>query len=405
MFILYIVYLIFLSCLAITVLFLFVLAIAGRMSWADDTGDSLPRLFRKIGVLIPAYKEDAVLVDSVLTNLNQDYPADRFDLIVIADSLQPSVLGQLADLPIRVIEVSFAVSTVSKAINTALAQLSNDDYDIIAVADADNHMAPDFLSRINRAFDQGWVAVQGHRVAKNTDTGVATLDAISEEINNHMFRKGSRAIGSSASIIGSGMAIETTLMKRAMANLITMGGYDKELEMNIVLSGHTVGYLEEAYIFDEKVADRAVFEHQRTRWIAAQWQFLTGYFRRGMADGLNGRTTGVLKIVQALVLPKVLLLGLLTICTALGLLMNGQMVPGGAVSGPVLYGVPLTLLLVLCVSLLVSVPGYLWRRITVRELLLIPVLMLSFARAMFNMRKAFKRFMHTPHTNTVPTAK
>ena len=132
---------------------------------------------------------------------------------MIADSLQPSVLAQLAHLPIRVVEVSFAVSTVFKAINTALAQLSDSDYDIIAVADADNHMAPDFLSRINRAFDQGWVAVQGHRVAKNTDTGVATLDAISEEINNHMFRKGSRAIGSSASIIGSGMAIETTLMK------------------------------------------------------------------------------------------------------------------------------------------------------------------------------------------------
>lgn len=403
MYILYIAYLIFLSCLAVTVLFLFVLAIAGRMGRADDSDETVsPRLFRKIGVLIPAYKEDAVIVDSVLTNLKQDYPADRFELIVIADSLQPPVLAQLADLPIRVIEVSFAVSTVSKAINTALAQLSDDDYDIIAVADADNHMAPDFLSCINRAFDQGWVAVQGHRVAKNTDTGVATLDAISEEINNHMFRRGSRTIGSSASIIGSGMAIDTALMKRAMANLITMGGYDKELEMNIVLSGHTVGYLEQAYIFDEKVANRAVFEHQRTRWIAAQWQFLTGYFRRGMAEGLNGRMTGALKIVQALVLPKVLLLGLLTACTGLGLLMNGQMTPGGPVSVPVLYGVPLTLLLVLCVSLLVSVPGYLWKRFTIRELLLIPVLMLSFARAMFNMRKAFKRFMHTPHTNTVP---
>ena len=190
-----------------------------------------------------------------------------------------------------------------------------------------------------------------------------------------------------------------------MVNLITMGGYDKELEMNIVLSGHTIGYLEEAYIFDEKVANRAVFEHQCTRWIAAQWQFLTGCFRRGMADGLNGRTTGVLKIVQALVLPKVLLLGLLTACTALGLLMNSQIMPGGAVSGPVLYAAPLALLLTLGVSLLVSVPGCLWKQLTVRELFLIPVLMLSFARAMFNMRKAFKWFMHTPHTNTVPTAK
>lgn len=392
---LYSAYLIFLGYIAITVLFLIVLAIAGRLGRADDLNERMvPRRFRKIGVLIPAYKEDAVIVDSVLTNLKQDYPASQFELIVIADSLQPSVLTQLVALPIRVIEVSFAVSTVSKAINTALGQFSDHEYEVIVVSDADNHMAPDFLSRINTAFEQGWQAVQGHRVAKRTDTGVATLDAISEEINNHMFRKGSRVIGSSASIIGSGMAIEFTLMKRAMANLLTMGGYDKELEMNIVLSGHTVGYLEEAFIYDEKVASQAVFEHQRTRWIAAQWQFLVSYYRRGLAQLLSGRVTGALKIVQALVLPKVLLLGLLTGCTGLGLLS----------SNPVLWAVPLALLPVLCLSLLISVPAYLWKRVTIRELLLIPVLMLRFARAVFNIRKAFKRFMHTPHTGLAPTA-
>ena len=393
MYILYIAYLIFLGYIASTVLFLLALAVAGRIGRADDpTAPIVPRLFRKIGVLIPAYKEDAVIVDSVLTNLKQDYPADRFDLIVIADSLQSSVLAQLAALPIRVIEVQFAVSTVSKAINTALAQLSDAEYDIIVVSDADNHMASDFLNRINWAFEQGWQAVQGHRVAKNTNTSVATLDAISEEINNHLFRKGSRVIGSSASIIGSGMAIEPSLMKKAMANLLTIGGYDKELEMNIVLSGHTVGYLEQAFIYDEKVANRAVFENQRTRWIAAQWQFLTGYFRRGMTELVNGRIMGALKIVQALVLPKVLLLGLLALCASLGLFS----------SNPVLWAAPLILLSALCLSLLLSVPAYLWKRVTLRELLLIPVLMLNFARAVFNIRKAFKRFMHTPHTGVAP---
>ena len=78
MYIPYIAYLVLLSFLTVTVLFLLVLAIAGRAGRADDTDESIPRLFRKIGVLIPAHKEDAVLVDSVLTNLKQDYPADRF---------------------------------------------------------------------------------------------------------------------------------------------------------------------------------------------------------------------------------------------------------------------------------------------------------------------------------------
>lgn len=390
----YLTYLLLLSYVAFTVLYLVVFAIAGRIGKSDDhEGTAIPATFKKIGVLIPAYKEDAVIVDSVLTNLGQDYPADRFDLIVIADSLQPQTLAQLATMPVKVIEVSFEVSTVTKAINAALAQIPDEQYDVIAVSDADNHMAPDFLSRINAAFAQGWMAVQGHRVAKNTNTSVAILDAISEEINNHLFRKGSRALGLSASIIGSGMAIDATLMKTAMQNLLTMGGYDKELEMKVALNGHTIAYLEEAYIYDEKVAQKAVFENQRTRWIAAQWQFLTAYFSRGATELVNGRMGSAFMIVKALVLPKVLLLGLLVAWTGVGLLTGNPMV----------WAAPLVLLLTLGLSLLISVPAYLWKRITVQELLLIPVLMMSFARAVLNIRKAFKSFMHTPHAGEAAT--
>ncbi|GAB3567329.1 glycosyltransferase family 2 protein [Spirosoma luteolum] len=391
MFALHCVYLLILTFLALNVLYLAVFAMAGRLGRADDAYPAtLPVTHRKIGVLIPAYKEDAVIVESVTANLRQRYPADRFELIVIADSIQPAVLKQLADMPIRVIPVSFEVSTVSKAINAALAQIPAGQYDILMVADADNHMATDFLERINTAFSQGWRAVQGHRVAKNTNTGVAVLDAISEEINNHMWRKGSRALGLSSSIIGSGMAFEAELMRAGMASLHTMGGYDKELEMNVILAGNPIGYLEDAYIFDEKVANKAVFENQRTRWIAAQWQFLTHYFRPGLIELAAGRLHGGFKMLQALILPKVLLLGIMGICSVIGLLDPN---PTVQLMAPVL-------LLLLGMALLLSVPAYLWKRLTLRELLLIPVLMLSFARAVLNMRKAFKRFMHTPHTGS-----
>jgi cellulose synthase/poly-beta-1,6-N-acetylglucosamine synthase-like glycosyltransferase len=390
MYILYVFYLAFLGYIGFTVLYVAVFSAASHTGGTDDSYPAGVTVFRKIGVLIPAYKENAVIVDSIQTNLRQTYPSDRYDMIVIADSIHPDVLAQLATFPIRVFNVSFAVSTVAKAVNEALSRIADDEYDIIVVADADNHMAPDFLDRINTAFSQGWRAVQGHRVAKNTNTSVAVLDAISEEINNTIFRKGSRALGLSASIIGSGMGIEPPLMKQAMAHLQTMGGYDKELEMNLILAGHKIGYLEQAFIYDEKVAQKAVFENQRTRWIAAQWQFLRFYFRRGVAEFANGRLAGGVKFAQALVLPRVLLIGILGICTFLGL-FSGD---------PVIWGFPLLLLTILMVSLITAVPSYLRKRVTVRELLLLPVLMLSFAKAILNMRKAFKSFLPTPHTSS-----
>ena len=397
----FLLYLTFLSFIALTVLYVFVLAIAGHLGRADDAitdADTTKKIiksaegFRNIGVLIPAYKEDRVIVETVSANLRQHYPTDRFELIVIADSLQPDTLARLNALPVRVIIVSFETSTVAKAINATLAQIADNQYDIITVSDADNLMAPDFLARINTAFGQGWRAVQGHRVAKNlntnVDTGVAVLDAISEEINNHLFRKGNRALRLSAAIIGSGMGIEPRLMRAAMQHLVTMGGYDKELEMNLVLAGHTVGYLENALIYDEKVANSAGFEKQRTRWIAAQWQFLTAYFGRGLADAGRGRWGSFFKVAQALILPRVLLLGLLGLCTVTGLLSGNTLA----------WAVPLGTLLLLMVSLLLAIPAHLRQRITGRELLLVPVLMLRFARAVLNIRKAFKTFLPTAHT-------
>lgn len=394
MIVLQFVYLIFIGCITLNVLYWAVFALAGLLGEADDE-DTIgsPTMYRKIGVLIPAYKEDAVIVESVSENLHQQYPADRFELIVIADSFQAQTLKTLATLPVKIIEVSFDVSTVAKAINAALSRLPLDKYDILVVSDADNHMAPDFLSRINHAFEQGWKAVQGHRVAKEITTSVALLDAISEEINNHIFRKGTRVLGLSSATIGSGMAFEPLLMKQAMAAQHTIGGYDKELETNIVLSGHKIAYLDHAYIYDEKVANRAIFENQRTRWVAAQWQFLRFYFWSGIRELLQGRWASGFKVIQAVFLPKILLVGFLVLSILLGLLSGNSL----------LWQIPGCLLLILCLSLVISVPVHLWKRMTIRELLMIPMMLLSFVRAMVNMRKAFKRFMHTPHTSTSST--
>jgi 1,2-diacylglycerol 3-beta-glucosyltransferase len=368
-------------------------AVLGRLGRADDVPPTPHPFggFRRIAVLVPAYKEDAVILESVRANLRQDYPTDRFQLIVIADQFQPHTLDALAQIaqtaPVRVLPVSFEVSTVTKAINAALASISPAEFDIVMVSDADNHLATDFLSRVNAAFAAGWRAVQGHRVAKNTTGSVAVLDAVSEEINNHITRRGYRVAGLSATIIGSGMAVETGLMQEAMSNLTTVGGFDKELAMKLAIDGHKIGYLEEAFVYDEKVAKRAVFQHQRTRWIAAQYQFVADYFRPGMQNLLAGRWLSGIKLVQEMAVPKVLLLAILLLTTFVCALVGN--VPTLLCSG--------TLLLLLGLSMALSIPAYLWQRLSLRDIGMVFALMLSFGKAAFNIRKAFKSFMHTPH--------
>ncbi|RYF48312.1 MAG: glycosyltransferase family 2 protein, partial [Cytophagaceae bacterium] len=159
-----------------------------------------------IAVLIPAYKEDSVIVDTVEKNLSQNYPGENWKIIVIADSLKAETVQRLQKLPIITVVVDFEISRKAKAINAALLQIPNFDY--IVILDADNVMGSDFLYKVNERLSAGAVAIQGHRTAKNNENSMAVLDGISEEINNHIFRYGQTVVGLSSALIGSGMAFQ-----------------------------------------------------------------------------------------------------------------------------------------------------------------------------------------------------
>lgn len=382
------------SYLLFNVVYLFISAVAGRLRRVDDspvTNDPL----RRIAVLIPAYKEDGVILSSVVANLKQTYSSQYYDLIVIADQFQPETLAQLAQYPIRVIEVKFEQSTVQKSITYALNSLPDDAYDIVVISDADNHMAPDFLARINQAFTDGWQAIQGHRIAKNTNTSVAIFDAMNEEVNNNLFRAGQRVLGLSATLIGSGMGFQFSAMKRAMSQIKTVSGYDKELEMLLLCENLKIGYLHKAFIYDEKVQNLSVFEKQRTRWVAAQVYFIKTYFKTGIQQLLRGNGQAFNALVKSLLLPRTLLLA------ALSLLVLTQLV---VPNSPFLL-LSTGMLGMLAFSLVLSIPLYLWRKLSWRDLRVLPLLMLSMVRSLLNYRQAGKKFIHTPHTASVEQVK
>ncbi|MGA0558515.1 glycosyltransferase [Larkinella sp. VNQ87] len=377
--------------LVFNVAYLLLFAVAGRLGGKDDLplSKTASRL-RRIAVLVPAYKEDQVILDSVQANLRQTYPADAYDIFVIADSFRSETLEKLARLPVKVLVVSFEQSTVQKSLTKALELLSEGVYDIVLVSDADNHMAPDFLDRINRAFDQGWRAVQGHRVAKNTNTSVAVFDAMNEEVNNHLFRGGQRALGLSASLIGSGMAFEPETMKQAMGQIRSVGGYDKELEMLLLTQGLRIAYLKDALIYDEKVQNLEVFERQRTRWIAAQVHFVKLYFRSGVEQLFKGNVHAFNGLLKGLLIPRILFLAFLFAGTVFGLLLGLQ--PVFQFFGLLLGG--------LALALLISIPGYLWQKISFRDLLTLPLLIFRMVRSLLKIKTASKKFLHTPHGET-----
>lgn len=352
-------------------------------------------VYRKFAVLIPAYKEDRVILEAAASALEQDYPKDRVDVVVIADSFKSETLQILATMPLKTIEVRFEQSTKTKALNRAMSLLP-DDYDIALVLDADNLMQAGFLQKINRAFEDEILAVQGHRMAKNTNTRLAVLDAVSEEVNNHLFRRGHCAVGLSAGLIGSGMAFDYAFFKKMMLEVKAIGGFDKEIELSMLRGGNKIEYLEEAGVLDEKVQNSEAFSVQRRRWLSAQFYYF------GLAAGpalrelcTKGNLDFFFKVVQFIQPPRVLLLGLVLGTSFLFLLINSML------SVPAAYNSAWLSLLSACLlAFALAVPKKFYSRQTAGALLYLPKGMFLMLMSLLKIKGTNKTFLHTPHGDT-----
>ncbi|HVS97530.1 MAG TPA: glycosyltransferase family 2 protein [Puia sp.] len=388
-----IIYLFFWVCFiycAASVAYLFILSLSGRLFPRKRLDRLSPDpLKKRIAVLVPAYKEDGIILSTARNLLAQEYPADRYRVFIIADSFQPETVSELRQLPLSVLEVSFDKSTKTKSLNEAFRRIG-DPFDIALICDADNMLAPDFLQRVNAAFGAGARAVQGRRVAKNLDTPFAILDACSEAINNHIFRKGTYSLGLSSAVIGSGMAFEYDRVRRILGEISAVGGFDKILQLGVVSDGIRIHYLEDALVFDEKVDSSHAFEQQRKRWVSSQFIYLRRFFALAFRQLFNGNLSYFnLAVLNNLVLPRAFLFVLLPLLTVAGFLIGRG--HGFAAGGLVLvYGS----------ALLLGIPAAMYNRDLGLALLRLPKAVLVMAGTIFHIRKSNKTFIHTVHTKT-----
>lgn len=374
--------------LALNVLYNLIFSISSLWSFKKTNSISNGKL-NKIAVLIPAYKEDQVIVDSAFQAASHKYPKDKFDVYVIADQLHHSTINKLNKTGAEVVAVMFEKSSKAKALNTALNQLEG--YDIVVVLDADNVMLPDFLMQVNEEYNKGSMAIQGQRIAKNEQNTLARLDAISEGINNNIFRQGHQNLGLSSALIGSGMAFDFDLFKEYMIKIKALGGFDKELELSLLKNKVKIKYLPQAQLYDEKVSDKNSFSNQRTRWIAAQIRFGIRSFQDGIVQLIKNTNIDYFdKVIQFVFLPRLILLGSLSIFTLISVFISQAF-----------FWIALGCLLVSSISLIIATPRkYLTLR-TVRLIASLPKIFYNMIIAIGGYKKASNNFLHTSHSNNI----
>jgi cellulose synthase/poly-beta-1,6-N-acetylglucosamine synthase-like glycosyltransferase len=369
--------------------YLFIFSVSGKLIKIKTPPTSSK--LAKFVVYICSYKEDEIILNSAAAALTINYPKDLFHICVIADSLQPETIAKLKAMPLQVLEVVFESSTKSKALHKAIAN-TPEGFDAAVVFDIDNIAAPDYLYKINDYLQAGAKVVQGHRVAKNTNTSIAILDAISEEVNNHIFRKSQQVFNLSAAIIGSGMALEYQLFKDVMLQIDAVGGFDKEMGLKLTLSKIHVAYAEEALIYDEKVSNPEIFKKQRRRWLSAQFNLLKTYGSTGFTELFkHGNFDYFNEIYQTAILPRILMLGLMP-C----MLMVSLLTPG---IGPN-WRLWLIATALCYIGILIAIPTSFLNGKLFGALVKIPMIFFTMLMLLFKLKGANKKFIHTPHIHS-----
>lgn len=366
---------------AIAVTYPFVFTIASL--FPQKAGYPETKKQHRFVVLFPAYKEDKIIVSVIQSFLQQNYPRDLYDIVVISDHMQDETNKQLEELPILLLKANYSNSSKAKALNFAISSLDKAQYDSVVIMDADNIVGPDFLSEINKAVDAGIKAIQTHRTAKNRNTQVAILDGISEEINNSIFRRGHVRLGISSALIGSGMAFDYSWFCKNVGQLQT-AGEDKELEVLLLKQGIFIEYLDNVYVYDEKTQGEKGFYNQRRRWLATQFAQWKRVFKDlpGAIFSLNVDYSD--KLVQWLLPPRLILFG--------GIIIMGSMMQ--------IIDWPLALkwwglFILIGVTLCLAIPDKMVDEEFKKSIRKLPILFIMMVINLFRMKGANSKFVHT----------
>ena len=222
-------------------------------------------------IIVTAYEEVAQIPHVVESILRMNY--SNFLVYIVADKCDISELTFIDD---RVI-VLRPEETLSSNIRSHFYAIDRfrRKHERLTIIDSDNLVAPEYINELNRYFDEGFVAVQGVRKAKNLNTSYACLDEAGDMYYRYVDRTLLFRCGSSASLAGSGMAFLTSCYERCLRSFQYKkgAGFDKLLQYAIVNDDFRIAFAEQAIVYDEKTAKSGQLVKQRARWINTWFTF------------------------------------------------------------------------------------------------------------------------------------
>lgn len=252
------------------------------------------RTLHRFAFIIAARNESAVIANLIKSIKAQNYPSELIDVIVVADNCSDNT-ADIARANGAIVYERFSKTLVGKgyALDYAFSKIkeytgSYTSYDGYFIFDADNVINKDYVSAMNKTFDQGYKVVTSYRNSKNYDTNWITAGYSLWFCREAKYLNNPRMIlKTSCAVSGTGYLVDSSIINKYdgwKCNLLTE---DIEFSVVNILDGIKIGYCSEAMFYDEQPETFKQSWNQRLRWSKGFYQVMFRYGRQLVSMGLR----------------------------------------------------------------------------------------------------------------------
>jgi hypothetical protein len=234
----------------------------------------------RLGVLIPAHDESAMISRSVTSVLAQDYPAELLDVCVVADNCSDDTADRAAAAGARaLVRTDDDRRGKGWALRWGIEHLLalDDPPDAIIVIDADAIVGSGFLTALEARLRAGATVVQADDVVQAVSgSHRSELESIVIGMRNTVRLTGREVLGIPAVLCGNGMLFAANVLRHhawGSSSIVE----DAEYGIRLRLAGIRPVFCREAVVLAEATASDSGAYTQALRWdggrvlLAREW--------------------------------------------------------------------------------------------------------------------------------------
>ena len=277
---------------------------------------------------IAAHNEEAVIANLVKSIKDQDYPSELIDIFVVADACTDNTAQAARDAGAIVYERNdLSRKGKSWVMDYGFDRILKEypgKHEAFFIFDADNLLARDYVSVMNDAFDQGFLALTSYRNSKNFGSSWISAAYATWFMREARYLNNSRMIcGTSCAVSGSGYLVSSKIIQGMHGWDFHTLTEDIQFATFCAIHGVCIGYAP-AEFFDEQPVTLKASIRQRMRWTKGFYQVLFTYGRHML--------TSIAKFHRFAAYDMLMVIGPAMLLTLMCMLVNVTFIVVGALS-------------------------------------------------------------------------